>query len=97
MKVSVIILNFNLPADTISLISDLKRQSLRPEIVVVDNRSTDDSVLKIKKAHSDIAILTQPKNLGVAGGYNAGLKFALEHESDYIIASNNDLIIEQKD
>lgn len=96
MKVSAIVLNFNLPKDTISVISDLKRQTVNPEIIVVDNGSTDDSVEKIKTAHPDVTLLRYERNIGSVG-YNLGIKHALKNNADYIILLNNDLIISQKD
>jgi hypothetical protein len=94
MKVSAIVLNFNLPKDTISVVADLKKQTVKPEIIVVDNESTDNSLKLIRLAHPDIKIISLPKNVGVAGGYNAGIKTA---RGEYIAVLNNDLIIEQRD
>lgn len=101
MKIAAIILNYNLSQDTISLISDLKKQSLPKdwnlEIIVVDNASADDSVTQIRKVHPDIILLPQSQNLGVAGGYNVGIRYSLKNKKDIIVVSNNDLIIEQKE
>lgn len=93
MTISCVVLNYNLPQDTISVVADLKKQTVKPEIIVVDSGSTDDSIKLIKASHPDVKIISLPKNLGVAGGYNAGIKAAT---GDYIVVLNNDLIIEQK-
>ncbi len=97
MKIACIVLNYNLPQDTISLVSDLKKQTVKPEIIVVDNASADNSVLQIKKSHPDIKIIGRKVNDGVAGGYNAGVKEALKNNPDFIAVLNNDLEIKQKD
>ncbi len=100
MKICAIVLNYNLPADTISVVADLKKQVLpknwKLEIIVVDNASTDNSIEKIRLAYPEIILLPQPQNLGVAGGYNAGLRYALKSNPDYLVVLNNDLIIDQK-
>ncbi len=99
MKIAVVILNFNLPADTLSLIRDLEKQVLPQgwsvSVIVVDNASTDNSVEIISSAQPGVKVLPQPKNLGVAGGYNAGIKYALVNDYDYIVLTNNDILIEQ--
>ena len=97
MKISCIVLNHNLPDDTVNLMANLKNQTVKPEIIVVDNGSSKECLEKIKTAQSDVRIIERDFNDGVAGGYNAGIKDALKNKSDYIAVLNNDLIIEQKD
>lgn len=57
-------------------------------IYVIDNSSTDDSVLFIRKFHPAIKVISLDNNYGFAGGYNRG--FALMRE-DYYLMLNSDV------
>ncbi len=65
------------------------------EVVVVDNDSSDGSVEFIKQNHPKTLILQNSKNLGFAGGVNAGIKEALSNKADFIALINNDVTIEK--
>jgi GT2 family glycosyltransferase len=90
-KVSCIVLNWNGWPDTIECLDELKKCTY-PGLttIVVDNGSTDDSVARIKAAHSDVLLLNSGKNLGFAGGNNIGIRHALAHGADYVWLLNND-------
>jgi GT2 family glycosyltransferase len=90
-KASCIVLNWNGWQATIECLDALK-ECTYPEltIIVVDNGSTDDSVGRIKAAHSDVLLLNSVKNLGFAGGNNIGIRHALAHGADYVWLLNND-------
>ena len=81
LKVSVIIPNYN-RADLIGeTIENFISQTLSPhEIIVVDDGSTDNSVVVIKEFGSKVKLICQP-NQGPGAARNAGLKVA---KGDYI-------------
>jgi GT2 family glycosyltransferase len=90
-RVSCIVLNWNGWRDTIECLSALKQSSYpKLDLVVVDNGSTDDSINKIKSLHPDVLLLEAGKNLGFAGGNNVGIRYALDHDADYVWLLNND-------
>lgn len=99
-KIAIVIPNLNLSYDTVETIKCLVEQVLPKEfslqIIIVDNGSSDDSVKIINNSCKNVVVLELPDNRGVAGGYNAGINYALKNNCDYIIASNNDLLIKQK-
>jgi GT2 family glycosyltransferase len=64
------------------------------QIVISDNGSVDGSMVWVKNNYPEIVILQNSENLGWSGGNNVGIKFALEHNADYILLSNNDIYIE---
>ena len=63
-----------------------------PEIIVLDNASTDDSINHVEKKFSNITIIRNEQNLGYAGGCNLGAK---EAKNNYIVFLNNDTIVEK--
>ncbi|MBR4983244.1 MAG: glycosyltransferase family 2 protein [Lachnospiraceae bacterium] len=95
LKVFIIIINYNNAKDTIECIKSIRRQNYSNyEIVVVDNASEDDSVLKIKENDKSVIIIKSSKNLGFSGGNNIGIKYALSHDAEAIMFLNNDTIVE---
>jgi len=63
-----------------------------PEIIIVNNASTDGSIDAIKTKFPDIIVINSQKNLGYAGGCNLG---ALEATNEYLIFLNNDTLVEK--
>ncbi len=94
-RVCVITLNWKNPSDTIECVASLKDALIPVEdIVVVDNGSGDDSVDRIRTAHSDVTLLEMPHNLGFAEGNNVGIRHALERGADYVLLLNNDTVVD---
>ncbi|TCV87593.1 hypothetical protein EDE11_10294 [Methylomonas methanica] len=95
-KVTVIILNWNGKQDTLQCLESVKQLKYSNfEIILVDNDSTDDSVDAISEQYSDIIILNTGKNLGYAGGNNAGIRYALKRGTDFIFLLNNDAFVSE--
>jgi len=95
MLVHVIIVNYNGYADTIECLQSLKEQvgsSYRP--LVIDNASSNDSVVRIREAHPNVEIVESERNTGFAGGNNLGIELALAQGCDYLFLVNNDTILE---
>lgn len=90
-RVGCVILNWNGWQDTTACL-DALRLTPYPNLftVVVDNGSTDDSVLRIRAAHKDASLIETGKNLGFSGGNNVGIREALRQNCDYIWLLNND-------
>lgn len=63
------------------------------KVVVVDNGSTDDSVVKIKKKFGWCQLITLPKNLGFAAGNNVALK---QVSTDFVMLLNSDVELTAK-
>lgn len=86
--VSVVLVNFRGANDTIDAIGHLRSLNWPAlEIIVVENRSGDDSAQQIRTAHPDISLIVAKQNLGFAGGCNLGV----EHANGEILAFlNND-------
>lgn len=89
---SVIILNWNGRHLLEECLDTVLSQSIRDfESIIVDNGSTDGSVLWLKERwREDISIVALPSNLGFAGGNNAGIRIA---RGKYVILLNNDTAV----
>ena len=93
--VSVVTVNYN-DADTmIKYVDRIMLFECIEHIVIVDNKSTDDSFMSLsqKYIHTDIvSIIQSGRNGGYGFGNNVGVKYAIDHfNSDYILISNSDV------
>jgi GT2 family glycosyltransferase len=91
--VSLVIVNWN-GAQLLPDCLDAVVQQNRPadEIIVVDNASTDTSRALLRHHYPWIRVLPLPRNLGFAGGTNAGI--ATSH-GDIVVTLNNDTMPER--
>ncbi len=53
------------------------------EIIVVDNASTDDTLTIVRRDFPNVTALSMPDNLGVGGGFVAGLEYAFKKGHDW--------------
>ena len=63
---------------------------------VVDNGSTDNTCLFVPNEFPEVIWLPQNKNLGFGQANNVGIKYALNHNADYILLLNQDATISTK-
>ena len=97
--VQAIIVTWNKKKDVLSLLSQLKMIQYpddRLSILVVDNASTDGTVQAIETDHPDITLIKHRQNRGGAGGFNAGMRWTLNHrpEVDYFWLLDNDVLLD---
>lgn len=64
--------------------------------LVVDNGSTDGTRDAVSVRFPQTEIVHSDSNLGIAGGYNLGIQYALGHQADYILVTNNDVIMDRE-
>jgi len=112
IRVTIIILNWNRPQDTLNCLESLVTNSicepssieaglhqgdtLETKLLVVDNGSTDDSVAAVGHAYPAVEIMELERNLGFAAGMNRGIQNALEQGADYVLLLNNDTLVAPK-
>ncbi len=89
-KVSVVIPNWNGKDMIGDCLRSLQKQTLKHQIIVVDNGSIDGSVEYIKSKFPDVVLVELAKNRGFTGGVNAGMRRALELGAEFIVLFNND-------
>jgi GT2 family glycosyltransferase len=89
--VTIVVLNWNRPHETVACLESLAAADLRgAAVLVVDNGSRDGSVEIIKQRFPDQRLLCLPENRGYAGGNNAGLRAALADGAQAVMILNND-------
>jgi GT2 family glycosyltransferase len=59
-------------------------------VLLVDNASTDDSVIQARREYPWLEVLSLEKNHGFSGGVNAGIRHA---DVDIIVLLNNDTVV----
>ncbi len=96
-KVGIVVVNYNgLEYSNECIKSLLEIDYPNYTIIFIDNGSTDGSGEAIRKQFENrIVYLTLPNNLGVTGGNNLGIDYALENNFDYILFLNNDTTVEK--
>lgn len=96
-SVYVVVLNWNLPHDTVECIQSLREDGLSDsQMLLVDNGSTDNSISCFETEIPDVPLLRLSENLGFAAGNNRGIAqlLGLENENvEWIFVLNNDTII----
>src|SRR3989344_908103 len=99
MNLSIITINYNSSENTIKLLESLKTQTDSDfRIIVVDNNSDPGQKLLLKNRIAEIGNLTfieSSENLGFSGGNNAGIRRALQEETEWVVLLNNDTIVEE--
>jgi len=88
LNIIIAILNYNGKNWLEQFLHTVIAKSKEAEVIVIDNASTDDSILFLKNKFPAIKIIVNTENYGFAGGYNEGLKHL---EADYIILLNSDV------
>ena len=90
MKISIIITNYNYSKYISRCIRSCISQSIPKtdfEIIVVDDKSTDNSIDKLKEFKSNIKLLVNKKNIGAANSVNNAVNLA---KGEYFIRIDAD-------
>ena len=97
MKTAIIILNYNDLETTKNMLNLIKDYKILDLIVIVDNKSLDNSYQELKKfENSKIKVLETDKNLGYAYGNNYGLNYLENKNIDNVIISNPDVLVKEE-
>lgn len=95
--VYVVTLTWNQRQDTLSCLESLSQMTYpNHRLLLVDNASEDGTVAEVTRRYAGVEIVVNPRNLGFPGGFNAGLRYALAHDADYVLIINNDTFVEPK-
>jgi len=92
MDVSIIIVNYNTKALTHDCLRSVfdKTFSIKFEVIVVDNSSSDGSVELIKKDFPNVKLIENADNVGFGRANNIGIRLA---KGKYVFLLNSDTIL----
>lgn len=92
MQLSVIILNYNVRYFLEQCVLSVQEalSGIDGEIIVIDNNSTDDSCLMMKKRFPDVKLIENSENFGFPKGNNIGVAQA---RGKYICILNPDTVV----
>lgn len=96
--IGMVIVNYNDYETTKRLLDNVKDYKVLKEIVVVDNKSTDNSLEELRKLkNKKITIIDSGNNKGYSYALNVGCKYLInKYKSLNIVISNSDIIIESE-
>lgn len=91
----MVVPNWNGADHLAACLDSLLEQSLQPQIIVIDNGSSDGSVELVEKRYPAVELIRHDRNRGYAGGVNPGLRRAIELDARYVAAFNNDAVADK--
>jgi len=100
MPFCFVLLQYNKWDQTLKCVESIKKLVVKNhpiEIIIVDNASSEDVLVKTRELFGNdknISLIFNPKNLGFSGGNNIGYRYARESFGDaFIVVMNNDVVI----
>ncbi len=98
-KIGIVTVLYNSGKVLYDFFTTLDLQTYRNFVLyVVDNASPDDSLAQAKELSTKVSfqtvIISEVQNWGVAKGNNIGIQQALNDECEYVLLSNNDVVLE---
>lgn len=93
MKLSVVIVNYNVKYFLEQCLYSVRRasESLRVEVLVVDNNSVDGSVKMVREKFPEAILVENKENLGFSKANNQAIRIAT---GEYILLLNPDTVVE---
>ena len=97
-KIAAVVVTYNRKELLKKCIEHILNQTIKQvDVVVVDNASTDGTGKEIQELYnnsSQVIYINTKKNLGGAGGFSYGIKWAVERGYDYLWIMDDDTIPE---
>lgn len=100
-QIGIVVCNYNKQDYVVNCIKSLFESDIDfsdVDVYVVDNASTDESVAAIREAFGNkVTLLVNSENLGGSGGFNTGLRKALESPENYkyLMCVDNDIVFDK--
>lgn len=96
MKIAVVIVTYNAIQWIENCINSILGSSVHATIIIVDNKSQDNTVNFLKNNFSEkIILIESTENLGFGKGNNLGISMALDLGIDYVFLQNQDVFLQK--
>lgn len=94
VDVSVVIVNYNVREYLANALESLRPalKGIRSEVIVVDNASTDGSVVMLRRSFPRVQLIASPENLGFARANNLAFRRA---RGRYLLLLNPDTVVQE--
>ena len=89
-KLLVIIVTYNAIRWVDRCFDSLRSSSVKPDVFVVDNGSTDGTQKYVQQHFPEVIFQQSAENLGFGRANNLGLQYALDNRYDYVYLLNQD-------
>jgi GT2 family glycosyltransferase len=89
-KILVIIVSYNFAQWIDRCLGSLRLSDAPVDVIVVDNNSADDTVERIKRDYPEVMLVCSNRNLGFGQANNIGMRYAVEHNYDFVFLLNQD-------
>ncbi|QCC51728.1 glycosyltransferase family 2 protein [Halapricum salinum] len=97
-RVACVVLNWNSYDDTANCLDSLLDVSYdNLDLILVDNGSTDGSGERLAESFPEVTTILNETNLGFGAGMNIGIERALDRGADYVVITNNDIVVENRE
>jgi GT2 family glycosyltransferase len=95
---TVVVLNYNDSDTTINMVNSIKDYLSIDYILIIDNKSTDDSLVKLQELSCEkIHVVETKYNGGYGYGNNFGIIYSMDIlKSDYVLIVNPDVCFSEK-
>lgn len=96
-SIGIVICNYNKRDYVLQCIQSVLESKIQDfDVYVVDNASEDDSAQMIQKEYGNkVELIVNKENLGGSGGFNTGLRKALEKGYKYLMCLDNDVLLDE--
>lgn len=90
MKILVIIVTYNAMHWIDKCLTSVQKSSITLDCIIIDNKSSDNTIETIKNNYSFCKIIENKENLGFGKANNIGLQYAIDHDYDFVYLLNQD-------
>jgi GT2 family glycosyltransferase len=92
-RTAVVIVSYNGAVWIEACLEAVRGQNVA-DVFVIDNRSTDDTVARVRNGFPECSVLALEQNEGFGRANNRGIQAALDAGADYVCLVNQDAILE---
>jgi GT2 family glycosyltransferase len=94
-KIFAIIVSYNGLRWYERCLGSLRNSDFPVQTIVIDNASSDNSCSFIEEHFPEVILIKSKENLGFAKANNIGIRYAIDHDADYVFLLNQDAWVEK--